>query len=96
MYKRVDGNQAEIVNAAKKIGASVCFLSDLGKGIPDILVGYRNHNFLIEVKRPGRRNKLTKSQEPFHNAWKGKIYTVETVDEMLDILTRDLCCSQQN
>src|SRR5574337_345795 len=90
MHKRVDSNQTEIINAAKKIGASVCFLSDIGKGFPDVLIGYRSHNFLIEIKRPGRRNKLTKAQEPFHNAWKGKIYIVETVDEILDILTRDI------
>jgi len=46
---KVDSNQPEIVKALRKIGASVLITSQL-KNAFDILVGYRDQLFIIEIK----------------------------------------------
>ena len=47
---KVDANQAEIVQALRQIGAVVQSLAAVGNGCPDLLVGYRNRLFLLELK----------------------------------------------
>jgi|GEM_PF-5567154 len=47
---RIDRNQPEIVEALRKLGASVQPLHTAHDGIPDLLVGYQGRNFLLEVK----------------------------------------------
>ena len=47
---RIDRNQPEIVDALRKRGASVALLHTAHDGIPDLLVGYKGKNFLLEVK----------------------------------------------
>ena len=59
---KVDANQTEIVKALRQVGASVQSLAATGKGCPDLLVGIRGLNFLIEVKdgaKPRSDRKLT-------------------------------------
>jgi hypothetical protein len=53
--RRVDSTQVGIVLALRKTGASVQHLHTIGKGCPDLLVGYRGRNILIEVKSDGGR-----------------------------------------
>ena len=63
---RVDANQAQIVSALRAAGAYVWII-----GLPvDLLVGYKNHTFLVEVK-DGPRKKLTKLQDDFFLNWNG-------------------------
>ena len=50
MPKRVDMNQPEIVADLRGIGATVQHLHMVGKGCPDILVGFRGNNWLFEIK----------------------------------------------
>ena len=47
---RADSNQAEIVDALRKVGASVQPIHTVGGGVPDLLVGFRGQNYLFEVK----------------------------------------------
>jgi hypothetical protein len=47
---KVDANQTEIVQALRQIGAVVQSLAAVGNGCPDLLVGYRNRLFLLELK----------------------------------------------
>ncbi len=49
--KRVDANQKVIVAALEDAGATVTHLHEVGKGCPDILVGYgkQEHETLLEV-----------------------------------------------
>lgn len=47
---RIDGNQAQIVRALRQVGATVLSLADMGDGCPDLLVGFRGFNILLEVK----------------------------------------------
>lgn len=63
---RVDKNQSEIVNALRAAGAYVWVI-----GLPvDILVGYNNHTYLVEIK-DGPKKRLTKLQQDFFENWTG-------------------------
>ena len=86
---RVDRNQVEIVNALRKAGASVQSLAATGKGCPDLLVGCRGVNLLMEVKdgqkAPSAR-KLTADQVEWHGAWEGQVAVVKTAQEAVELL----------
>jgi hypothetical protein len=71
---RVDANQEQVVSVLRGYGASVQTLAAVGKGVPDLLVGYRGRNFLLEVKdgdKPASQTKLTPDQQDWHTAWRG-------------------------
>ena len=68
--KRVDANQKEIINAFKKMGASVFDASHIGAGFPDLLLGYGRKTVLIEIKS-SEKAKFTDSQVRFMGEWKG-------------------------
>jgi hypothetical protein len=88
---RVDGNQAEIVEALRGIpDLSVLVLSDVGDGCPDISVGYRGANFYFEIKDPSQpkhRHELTEDQQRFHAEWKGQVQKVFSLKEIITTLT---------
>ena len=63
---RVDANQDAIVSALRAAGAYVWII-----GLPvDLLVGYKNHTFLVECK-DGSKKRLTKLQAEFFEKWCG-------------------------
>ena len=65
---RVDQNQAQVVSALRAAGAYVWII-----GLPvDLLVGYKNHTFLVEIK-DGPKKRLTKLQADFFENWSGSI-----------------------
>lgn len=74
---RRDTNEKEIVEALRKIGATVEFL-DLTNG-PDLLVGYHGENFLLEVKQP--KKDLRSEQVDWHNHWNGSAFIVRDVED---------------
>lgn len=81
---KVDDNQNEIVAALRKVGASVQPLHAVGQGCPDILVGFRRQNYLIEIKdgnKPPSKRKLTPDQERWHRDWLGQVSVAENVDQ---------------
>lgn len=83
---RSDENQVEIINALRAAGASVLCLSGVGSGCPDLLVGIRGNNLLIEVKdgnKPPSHRVLTKDQRAFFAQWRGHAIVVKDVDEAL-------------
>ena len=77
---RVDSNQSEVTKALRKIGASVQLLHSVGKGCPDMLVGYKGVNILLEIKRDETK-KLTPDQVIWHHNWRGQVATVATAEE---------------
>ena len=83
MRKRVDLNQQEIVDLARQLGASVCSLTNIGYGCPDLLVGHRGNNYLIEIKNG---SKLTPAQEKWQHIWQGNSAIINNVDELLKVL----------
>ena len=50
---KVDRNQTEIVQALRDYGAFVVSLATVGKGVPDLLVGFKRHTILMEIKFVG-------------------------------------------
>ena len=89
MPKRVDANQRDIVQAIRQYGARVLPIHELGKGAPDLLVGYKGKNLLIEVKdgakSPSRR-KLTEDEQVWHELWKGQVAVITSVAEAIALL----------
>ena len=80
---RKDQNQKAIVEALENVGADTFDLSQVGKGLTDILVGFRGVNFLLEIKNPDQNWKFTEKQNEFHRFWRGQKAVVETVDDAL-------------
>jgi len=71
--KRVDANQEAIVKALRDAGAYVWIIS-----LPvDLLVGYKGHSFLVEIKTDARKH-LTALQADFFENWSGS--TLARVD----------------
>ena len=88
---RVDKNQPDIVKALRGIGATVQPLHAVGDGCPDLLVGYRGENILIEVK-DGKKvpsaQKLTDDQKEWHDSWAGTAYVINSEDKALECVMR--------
>ena len=83
--RRVDANQTEIVEALRAVGASVFLLHAVGCGCPDLLVGFRGVNYLLEIKC-GRHAKLTQAEQRFFVAWNGRAEVVRTVDDVYKVI----------
>lgn len=86
---KVDANQAEIIEALRAVGATVQPLHMVGDGCPDLLVGYRVQNFIMEVKdgdKPPSRRKLTPDQVDWHSEWRGQKAVVKTKEEALAVI----------
>jgi hypothetical protein len=70
---RVDQNQDQIVSALRAAGAYVWII-----GLPvDLLVGFKDHTFLVEIKTDSKK-RLTKLQADFFENWSGS--TLARVD----------------
>jgi hypothetical protein len=82
--KAIDRNQPEIVDALRNFGATVILLSAVGKGCPDLLVGYAGQNHLLEVKMP--KGKLTPDQVVTHSTWGGRIRVVRSAEEAIQAI----------
>jgi Holliday junction resolvase len=86
---RVDDNHAGIVAGLRQMGCSVLSLAPIGRGCPDMLVGFRGVNLLIEVKdgakSPSRRE-LTPDEVEFLVDWRGTAVVVKTLQEAIDMV----------
>ena len=91
---RVDETQTEVVAALRQVGATVQRLADVGAGVPDLLVGFRNTTLLVEVKGLASVRKhpptgLTEDQKEWHQGWNGApVHIVRTAHEALEIIRR--------
>ena len=87
---RIDDNQNEIVKHLRDHGATVQILSMIGKGCPDILVGYTNaagvsFNYIMEIKdgnKPPSQQRLTPDEERWFENWKGAAAVVNSTLEV--------------
>jgi hypothetical protein len=82
---RVDATQEQIVSALRAAGAYVWII-----GLPvDLLVGYKNHTFLVECKS-GPRKRLTGLQADFFENWGGstlcRVDTPEAALQMIGVI----------
>lgn len=83
---KVDANQRFIVEALRAVGASVELLHAVGKGCPDLLIGYQGINYLLEVKDGAKApsaQKLTEDQVAWHERWRGRCAVVNDVKSAL-------------
>ena len=89
---RVDANQKEIVQELRKRGISVLHTHQLGKGAPDIIVGYMNLNYLIELKDGNKsksQQRLTKDELDFSLKWRGSYAVCNSLEQILLLIDYD-------
>ena len=82
--KKVDANQAEIVEALRAAGASVTDLSRFGQGVPDLLVGFHGVTYLLEVKTDN--GELTPAERKWFDGWRGRAVIVSKVEHALEAI----------
>lgn len=83
---KIDANQEEIVSALRAAGASVQSLASVGKGCPDLVVGFRGSNHLLECKdgrKPPSARELTTDQAKWLQAWRGAVTVVLSPEDAL-------------
>lgn len=86
---RTDDNQQLIVKQLRQLGCSVAITSMIGKGFPDLVIGYKDKNFLVELKdgsKPKSQKGLTMDEAKFFTAWKGQCDKCENLDEICKII----------
>jgi hypothetical protein len=86
---RIDGNHGEVVKALEAAGMTVQSLAAVGAGVPDLLVGWRGVNVLLEVKdgslAPSARE-LTAAQREWHATWGGQVHAVTSPQQAVDVV----------
>ncbi len=83
---KVDANQAQVICALEAAGAKVQSLAALGKGAPDLLVGFRDALYAFELKDGNKvpsAQKLTPAQEKWHKEWAGYVRVVNSPEAAL-------------
>ena len=86
---KTDRNHQEIVDALRKVGASVYSTHAVGQGFPDVVCGFRGLTFCIEIKDgdlPPSQRGLTDAQLRFRIMWQGHYAIANNVDEALKII----------
>jgi hypothetical protein len=67
-------------------------LAEIGSGCPDLLVGFRGKNFLLEVKDgnlPPSKCRLTDDEEEFFRIWRGAVSLVSDPAEALRLVCEE-------
>ena len=80
-HGKPDANQQPIVDLARQIDAMVTITSGVGDGFPDLVVGFRNQNHLVEVKIPG--GELRESQKRFIRNWPAPVWVIDSGQELV-------------
>ncbi len=96
--KRVDANQAELVELGRELGAKIAITSAVGDGFPDSVWQYRHlykigcvthglETYLVEIKdgsKPPSKRKLTPDQVEFHSVF--NCHIIECRADVFDLL----------
>jgi len=70
--RKVDANQAAIVEALRKMGFQVFDTSAVGRGFADLIVNWGGKSMFVEIKNGGDRKwYYTPAQKKLRAAWKG-------------------------
>lgn len=86
---RIDSNQPQIIETFRAMGASVAPTHTLGAGFPDLVVGWRGINLLVEIKdgdKPPSKRQLTEDEQRWHEDWRGNVVIVESVGDAINLL----------
>lgn len=84
--RRTDRNHSEIRDGLRAMGFDVCDLSDVGGGVPDLVVRKADHGVpvFLEIKdnlKPPSKQKLRESQEKWRKYCGEITFTVTTLEE---------------
>jgi len=74
-----------MVKLLRELGYSVQLLSAVGKGVPDLLIGHKGVNYLMEIKN-GPKAKLTGPQPEWHRKWQGQVIVIHSMKELTDFM----------
>lgn len=90
-YAKTDANQTEIVEALRAAGCFVQSLASVGKGCPDLMVGYGMAWHVFEVKdgnKPPSARKLTRDEQTWHDRARlfAPVHVVESAEQALAIV----------
>lgn len=86
---RVDANQKEVVKQLRDRGVSVLHTHQLGKGAPDLILGYYGSNYLVELKDGAKtksQQKLTPDELDFMNKWGGNYAVCNSLEQILQLI----------
>ena len=87
---KIDANQEAVVTALRAAGATVQSLAGVGKGVPDLLVGFKGQTLLLEIKdgnKPPSKRSLNEDQLRWHGNWKGgALAVVDSPDAALRMI----------
>lgn len=92
---RVDANHAEIVRALRSAGMKAVSLASMGKGIPDLIVGYRGRNVLLEIKDGAKvrsAQALTVDEANWIATWPGQVAVVRSPEEAINAVLVAVGC----
>ena len=86
---RADGNQSEIIDALRQTGHQVVLLSQVGGGVPDVLVARGKRMLLMEIKQDG--GELTPEQVIWHKENDGFVVAVvHNASEAIEAMNRTM------
>lgn len=86
---KIDSNQKAIVKSLREIpGVSIVSIASQGNGCPDLLIGYKNLNYLIELKSLST-SKLTEQEIIFIEHWKGNVAVCYNLNQVLQVIGID-------
>lgn len=90
-YGKPDANQAAIVDDLRKIPeCTVLVLSAVGNSCPDILIGYRGANLLVELKNPevhyNPKLPTMVRQAEFRANWKGQVLQANSFMDIVNFM----------
>ncbi len=86
---RVDANQKEVVKQLRDLGVSVLHTHQLGRGAPDLVLGYINSNYMIELKDGNKtksQQKLTPDEVQFQESWNGNYAVCNSIEQILTLI----------
>lgn len=84
---RIDANQPVTVKALRDAGMTVAVTSALGKGFPDLAVGFRGLTCLVELKdgdKPPSARALTADETNFRDSWAGHWCVAGSAEEIIE------------
>lgn len=87
--RRTDANHKDITKFFRDCGAYVIDLSRVGKGCPDLCIGYGGLTVLVEIKS-SEKAKYTEDQEFFLQGWQGgavcRIHDIEGAQTLIGLI----------
>jgi hypothetical protein len=90
---RVDANHASIAKALRGCGMSVQSLASVGKGVPDLLIGFHGVNVLLEVKDGAKsrsQRKLTPAESVWASLWSGQVHMVTSAEQAIEVVLNEV------